>query len=284
MEKEIYITDRIAYLRLQKTGSSHVLRALDMVCPGRQGEMHGRLPESIINSDRLIAGSVRNPWDWYISVWAYGCDGKGALYDRLTESRKVLGHGYRKSLPIGVSNFIYEFCRPRRPWREVYSDSSSPVLFRRWLSAVLDPERSRCLGEDYCCSPLSRFAGFYTYRYCRLFHRTVAHLYDGKVYNHEILLEAEKKLNIVQHMLQVEKLTDGILELLESAGINIDGETREKIKGMNRTNPSTRQRDSAFYYDRQTADMVKERDALIVEKYAYRSPEINDPGITGSIY
>jgi hypothetical protein len=271
-EEEIYITDRIAYLRLQKTGSSHVLRALKMVCPGRQGEMHGRLPESILHSDRLIAGSVRNPWDWYVSVWAYGCDGKGALYDRLTDSRKILGYGYRKSLLTSVSNCLHELWRPRRPWRETYSDSTSPVLFRRWLSAVMDPERSRCLGENYYRSPLSRFAGFYTYRYCRLFHCTVAHLYDGSVYNHETLLNAEEKLNIIQHMLRLEKLTDGILELLGSAGIKIDRETHEKIMEMNRTNPSSRERNSAFYYDQQTADLVQERDALIVEKYGYRTP------------
>ncbi|MCK4806025.1 MAG: hypothetical protein KAT09_00190 [Candidatus Aegiribacteria sp.] len=273
-EKEIYITDRIAYLRLQKTGSSHVLRALKMTCPGRQGEMHGRLPESILHSDRIIAASVRNPWDWYVSIWAYGCDGEGVLYNKLTGSRKLLGHGYRSSLLTGVSNFLYELMRSRRPWREVYTDSSSPVLFRRWLSALLDPERSRDLGESYCRSPLSRFAGFYTYRYCWLFHRSVEHLYNGSVQNQETLLETDRRLNIIQHMLRTEKLTDGILELLESAGISIDSRLRNEIIVMNRTNPSTRKRDFSFYYDSATSDLVGNRDALIVTKYGYRPPEI----------
>ncbi|RKZ10511.1 hypothetical protein DRQ25_02705 [Candidatus Fermentibacteria bacterium] len=273
-EEEIYITDRIAYLRLQKTGSSHVLRALKMVCPGRQGEMHGRLPESILHSDRVIAASVRNPWDWYVSVWAYGCDGKGVLFDRLTEPRKLLGHGYRSSILTGVSNLLYELCRSRRIWRETYSDSSSPALFRRWLQALLDPEKSRVLGEAYCNSSLSRFSGFYTYRYCHLFHSTVEHLYDGTIHNQETLREAEARFNIIQHMLRMEKLTDGILELLKKAGIAIDRETTKKIMEMNRTNPSSRLRDTSIYYDHQTTELVREREALIVEKYGYRSPEI----------
>lgn len=261
-------------MRLQKTGSSHVLQALKMVSPGWQGEMHGRLPELILQSNRFIAGSIRNPWDWYVSVWAYGCDGKGALYDRLTGSRKILGHGYRKSLIHGMSNFLHEFRRSRLKWREVYSDSSSPDLFRRWLSFVMDPENSRSLGENFYRSTLKQFAGLYTYRYCRLFHRTVTHLYDGSVSNKEALLRLDKQLNIVQHMMLVENLTDGILELLERTGINTDKEMRWKIKEMERTNPSSRNRDTAFYYDRQTVELVMQRDALIVDKYGYKPPEI----------
>jgi len=247
-----------------------------MVCPGRQGEMHGRLPASILNSDRLISGSVRNPWDWYVSVWAYGCDGEGVLYNRLTGSRKIPGHGYRKSFFSGLSNCLHELCRPRRPWRETYTDSSSPVLFRRWLTALLDPGRSRGLGENYGRSSLNRFAGFYTYRYCYLFHRTLEHLHDGTIHNRETLREADEKLNIIQHMLQTEKLTAGILELFESAGISLDIDIREKILKLDRTNPSSRNKDYSFYYDRETSDLVGQRDTLIVEKYGYSPPEIKE--------
>jgi hypothetical protein len=209
-----------------------------MICPGRQGEMHGRLPESILHSDRLIAGSVRNPWDWYVSVWAYGCDGEGVLYNRLTGSRKVLGYGYRQSFLTGLSNCLHELCRLRRPWRETYTDSSSPVLFRRWLTALLDPERSRGLGENYSRSQLSGFAGFYTYRYCYLFHRPLDHLYDGTIHNRET--------------------------------------NREKIIKLNRTNPSSRNKEFSFYYNRETSDLVERRDALIVEKYGYSPPEVKE--------
>ena len=247
-----------------------------MICPGRQGEMHGRLPESILHSDRLIAGSVRNPWDWYVSVWAYGCDEKGVLYNRLAGSRKLLGYGYRQSFLTGLSNCLHELCRPRRPWRETYTDSSSPILFRRWLTALLDPERSRGLGENYSRSPLSRFAGFYTYRYCYLFHRTLEHLYDGTIHNRKTLLEADEKLNIIQHMLQTEKLTDGILELFESTGISLDRENRNKIIKLDRTNPSSRNKEFSLYYNKETSDLVERRDALIVEKYGYSPPEVKE--------
>lgn len=243
-----------------------------MVSRGRQGEMHGRLPEDVMNSDRIIAGSVRNPWDWYVSVWAYGCDGEGELRRRLAGPARLRGHGYRESLPMGVSNLLHELVRRRRPWRETYADSSSPALFRRWLAFLLDPCRNREPGEDYWRSPLSSFAGFYTYRYCRLFHRTEGHLYDGSVSGGEALREADERLNIVQCMIKMENITEGIFRLLEMAGIEPGEETAERIRIMGRTNPSSRKRDTAYYYDRATSDLVGERDAMIVDKYGYRPP------------
>lgn len=235
--------------------------------------MHGRLPEDVMGSHRIIAGSVRNPWDWYVSVWAYGCDGEGDLRRRLAGPVRLLGHGYRESPAMGVSNLLHELVRRRRPWKDTYTDSSSPALFRRWLTFLLDPGRSRAPGEDYWRSPLSSFAGFYTYRYCRLFHRTVGHLYDGSVSGGEALREADEKLNIVQCMIRMENITEGIFRLLDMAGIEPGEETAGKIRKMGRTNPSSRKRETSFYYDRATSELVGKRESMIVDKYGYRPPE-----------
>lgn len=251
-----------------------MLHALKKVCPGYEGEMHGRVPEPILNSGRIIAGTVRDPWDWYISMWAYGCDGEGVIHNRLTGRRRVLGHGYRDSLLIGIGNFLHELIRSRRRWREVYTDSSSPEKFRSWLTAVLDPSRSRALGENFHRSTLSGFAGFYTYRYCRLFHRTLDHLYDGSVDDTETLRNIDRRSNIVQVMMRTEDLTRGILQLLDAAGVDLSPEEIDSIRDMTPTNPSTRKRETSFYYDGATSEMVRMRDSLIVEKYGYGPPEI----------
>jgi hypothetical protein len=250
-----------------------VLKALKMVCPGSQGEMHGRLPEPILKSDRIVAATVRSPWDWYVSTWAYGCDGEGILFDRLAKPRKLLGHGYRKSLWGGTLNFLRDMARPRKPWREAYADSSSPELFRRWLHLIMDPDRAEEIRDDYGRSSLHQFTGLYTYLYCRLFHGTIEHLYDESVRSIEELEEVDSRLNIVEHMMKTEELAQGIIELLRKVGIRTDDALRKRIMEMDRTNPSSRKRDIAYYYDQASERLVMERDALIVRKYGYRPPE-----------
>lgn len=252
-----------------------MLKALKMVCAGHQGEMHGRLPESILQTDRIVAASVRDPWDWYVSTWAYGCDGEGILFDRLAKPRKVLGHGYRRSLWRGIVNFLRDMARLRRPWREAYADSSSPELFGRWLRLIMDPDRAREVREDYGRSSLSQFAGLYTYLYCRLFHRTIDHLYDGTIQDIETLMEADERLNVVDHMMKTEDLTEGILGLLSKAEVKTDETFRRRVAEMDRTNPSSRERDTAYYYDGAMERLIMERDALIVRKYGYRPPSVS---------
>lgn len=257
------------YIQLQKTGCSHVARALKKISPGGQMEMHTRPTREILESGRLIAGSVRNPWDWYVSMWGYGCDGKGALFDRLTGRPRLLGQGYRRSLKGGLLNLYYDLRRDSGFWRELYSDPGSPRLFREWLRALLDSDRSMEIGEGYSTSPLRRFAGLYTFRYCRLFHDTEEHLYDDSVRDAASLELADREHNCVRHMIMTENIVDGIVEMLRKSGVDVTDELRTEIGSMERTNPSSRKEDYTFYYDEYTSGLVADRDSLIVKKHGY---------------
>ena len=242
---------------------------LEKVCPGGQMEMHTRPPREILESGRLIAGSVRNPWDWYVSMWGYGCDGKGALYDRLTGRPRLLGQGYRRSLRWGLMNLYYDIRRDRGFWRELYSDAGSPELFRKWLLAILDSPRSREIGEGYSTSPLRSFAGLYTFRYCRLFHDSDQHLFDGSVRDAAALEAADTRHNSVRHMIMTENMVEGIVGMLKRSGVEVTEDLLAEVVSMERTNPSSRKEDYTFYYDDRTADLVADRDSLIVSRYGY---------------
>ncbi|MBD3277820.1 MAG: hypothetical protein GF388_05940 [Candidatus Aegiribacteria sp.] len=271
----MYITDDILYLRLQKTGSSHVVNALEKACHGSQeGEMHGRASQELLESGRIIAGSVRNPWDWYVSIWAYGCGGKGILYDRLAGKRRIRGYGYRRSPARAARELLHETVRKRGVWRRLYRDASSPENFRKWLKMLFGPAGTRASDEKFHRSSLSDFAGLYTYRYCHLFHRNTEHLYDGSLENTTQLEEKDLEENIVQKMLRTEDLSRGILQLLKMAGVELADEVRRSITGMGRTNPSDRKRKTSYYYDSETAELVNSRDSMLVRKYGYEPPEI----------
>ncbi len=248
-----------------------------MISPDGQREMHSRLAESMINSGRLIAGSVRNPWDWYVSLWGYGCDGKGALHSKLTQPKKIAGHGLIRSPSEGIYDLLRDLKRNRRFWMKVYSDSDSPELFRRWLNALLDSSWRKDMRGKYNRSSLSGFAGLYTYRYCYLFHDTDAHLFDGSISNMQALMAADRKHNVVDHVIRMEDITEGIMEMLRVSGTSVDSFLKNRIISLERTNPSSRKKDFSLYYDRATRDLVGQRDSLIAGKYGYRPLDVRIP-------
>ncbi len=247
-----------------------------MISPGGQEEMHSRLSDRITRRDRLITGSVRNPWDWYVSLWGYGCDGSGVLHNKLTGVRRVTGHGFNRSFSDGMHDLLCDLKRSRTFWKKVYSDSSSPVLFRRWLSALLDSPKQQDMRKEFNRSSLSGFAGFYTYRYCYLYHDTDSHLFDGSIETPRELIEADRRHNVVDHIIRMENITDGIIEMLIKSGTSSDSGLFDRIRSMSRTNPSSRKADFSSYYDSKTRDLVGQKDALIVDKYAYDPPEIRE--------
>src|SRR5690554_3025232 len=81
----MFVTDKLIYLQLPKTGCNSSRKIIEDTCGGVQKQIHSPLAD--YNTQKKIAGNVRNPWDWYVSAWAYGCANRGGLYNRLTEYR-----------------------------------------------------------------------------------------------------------------------------------------------------------------------------------------------------
>ncbi len=71
----MYVADRLIYLELQKTGSKQIRRLLSSCIGGKQTGKHNRMTE--LQPGRMIVDSIRNPWAWYVSLWAFGCLGRG---------------------------------------------------------------------------------------------------------------------------------------------------------------------------------------------------------------
>ena len=85
------ITDELVYLELQKTGCSHTIKILSAL-NNKNCKIIGKhnTYDSIPKEDqgnfesKLKIGNIRNPWDWYVSLWAFGCQKKGGLYNLVT--------------------------------------------------------------------------------------------------------------------------------------------------------------------------------------------------------
>ncbi len=245
----MYVSDRLVFLQLQKTGCTHIAHLLSKLVPGRQMAKHRRAPAELVESGRAFVGSVRNPWDWYVSLWAFGCGREGGLYQLLTN----------------------ESTARHAAWQGVYADSRDPMLFRQWLAMISE---TRVLGERYGASSIRRFAGFFTYRYLRLFARDDAALYSGEIAGSAALEGFDRRQNLIRHFIRNENLAGDLIRVLGLCGYQLDAQQLELIRAPVRTNASTRNRDYVSYYDVRTVQLVLEKERFIVEKHGYSPPRV----------
>ncbi len=56
------------YLQMPKTGTTHIVALLQANFP-LENIRHNHEPIADISGDSLVFGSIRNPYDWYLSYW-----------------------------------------------------------------------------------------------------------------------------------------------------------------------------------------------------------------------
>ena len=86
----MFISDQICFVELGKTGCSYIRKVLDQnIKLGKLTKIHDQISNDLLNSKKLKIGSIRNPLDWYISLWSFEClmKKKDPLYSNLTSLR-----------------------------------------------------------------------------------------------------------------------------------------------------------------------------------------------------
>ena len=135
------VSEKLVYLELQKTASTLIGVVLsDVIDAEVRAPKHGSLPEDC--RSKFVVGSVRNPWDYYVSLWSFGCQGEGGMHRRATH-RKL--RETARQLPK-VAPLLHELRKPAPWWRDVYSEPHTPEQFRQWLQRVHDPDRAAEFG------------------------------------------------------------------------------------------------------------------------------------------
>ena len=271
----MFIADKLIYLELQKTGCTHLDSLFDACIQGEISGKHNRIPVDLDIKDKLIVGSIRNPWDWYVSLWAYGCTGAGNIRNNLT-GRHIKSHIFQlRSSPFkALFGIQCELLKPVSVWLETYSDSEDVYSFRKWLKMIYSPARKHDIGEDYGLSSVSCFAGLLTYRYLRLYSRDISYLYSNKRFgNFNELREYELENNVLDFTIHTESLEEGFIQILRRAGYELSDEMLRYIYSRKKINVSDHEV-TALYYDKETTDLVSEKERLIVEKYGYAPPDI----------
>lgn len=267
----MYVSDRAVYLQTQKTGCTHIAKLLQKYDGGEIIGKHNPLVEWDKHSDKEIIASIRNPWDWYVSLWAFGCSKRGRLYNHLTATpqsrlKQAMISRSPKALVHATLGLLKKDNLARHRFDVLYSDADNAENFRKWLCLILGEEGKRILPEGYSLTSAKEAIGFFTYRYLQLSTK------------HNLWQEAKFKLktqhqvdnffsenNIVKSVVRNERLEGDLSEILTSLGIQV---SEAELKAQGKTNASSH-RSFTSYYDQETRNLVFERDKIIATRFDY---------------
>ena len=266
------VSDKVCYLQLHRTASIVIASLLKKYIPNtKQIGIHNRASDKTYNSNLLFIGSVRNPWDWYISMWAKGSGKVGILYNRLTDRKIYFDYLGLKTNPL-LSPYIFfqQFYKPINRWRDTYSDVRDPKKFRAWLKLMYS--RKYDPGTGFGLSSISKFSGHMTFRYLTLFAKENKKLFNNNIKNYIDLNSYDKENNVIKLMIRNEELLDDFFKLFNLIGIDLTEELKMEIRKIKKTNVSLRSLTTADYYDDETKELVANREKLIINKYNYKFP------------
>lgn len=271
----MFISEKVIFLELHKTGCTHIRNILKKLLGGYFFHQHNNLDSSINTKNKIILGSIRDPWEWYTSLWAYGCDKKGQVYKEVTTKKKLLDLNLGiKTYPLAAfHNFLSRLSKDPQKWQETYSDVNNADNFKKWLYMLNNKSFWYDVGQGYGVSNISHIAGLLTFRYLKLFcckKETISGL--KKILTYEKLLKFENENCFIDYFIRNESLEEDIFKILNLIKINISEKQKKEIMNQPKTNRSSRRFDTSYYYDDKSENLVLSREKLIVEKFGYTPP------------
>jgi hypothetical protein len=247
--------DDFIYLDVYRTGSTHVIGLLEEICTGKpvRAFRHAALTKGRpwgLTGGKPVFATVRNPWDWYVSLWAIGSDGKSAIRKHLAP------HLAAEELAS-----LYDRADPR-------------AAFSRWLARIHDAAfLDRVMKEHLPESGLASAVGLYTYRFLRvttryprlLLRRPFVRDPDGAVRHH-------RRFKAYQTLLRNESLDDGLVAFVarHPRGFRPDAAEIIRAASVRHANASSRSLVSyRDYYSAADRDLVAGRDRFFIDAFGY---------------
>ena len=269
----MFISDRWCSLELGKTGCSYIREVLSENIPqGNLTHIHDTIDSELLNSNRFFLGSIRNPFDWYVSLWAFGClhKKKDPLYSNLTSRRinpfrlSSINKNYLKKIKF-ISNQLIKNIGINK---KLYSDPLNVDNFREWIKMILKKKNKNQLGEHYAISNTNKFIGYMTFHYLLRFINPskLYMLFNNEINNYEDLKNFDKNFNFIMSMLKFESIDQDLINIFNKLNIPINKTVILQKKAVNK---SVRLKNTMDYYNDETIKIVRQNDSLIFEKYRY---------------
>lgn len=270
----MFANDDLIFIQLQKTGCTHIANLIHQRWPGAfstDGVRGKHQPLVEATGGKAVLGSIRNPYSWYVSLWAYGCQQKGTLAWDLTASagrifRTQVKQTLRKRQTLAGAATAIGRHASKDPgfWRRVYSDSDNVEHFREWLHAIHAADEGKVMTEGYADWGCRMVAGFYTYRFLYLFTAQDAwQAAFGRQGDYAQLRAFYEANGIVDHFVRTECIDEDLSRAMSA----ITAETVSFGEDKGKKTNYSKHRPTEDYYDAVARALIRDRDRLIFETF-----------------
>jgi len=277
----MYVTSKFVFLEIPKTGSTYIDQIMIDMLDGQKIGKHNYPSDELLNSDRLFVGSIRNPFDWYVSLWAYGCKVKerSAPYRKTMSYRPfdLKGYGFDKNLAFGIKAYANYLAKApfknKAAWKSAYADNKDPANFRTWLNLMFRSGDIYLYNSIFGQTRLKDFAGLYTFRYLWLCCRNLDELLTDKCpRNLGELRDWEQRNCYVDSFIKMENMSEALVRLFGNFGYELTDEQLSRLAENKRhKNATNRSRNLNYYYDAEMRELIFAREAIIFEKFEYNN-------------
>lgn len=244
----MYDFESFAYLPLQKTGSTFVVRFLKRFCREqlRATGRHTPLRSQDYEPSKLYLISVRDPLDQYISLYSFGVQGSGGFYNQMRQQ------GY-DALYDGTSD-----------------------AFKLWLKLMLKPRNASLFERRYAQfagEKLAKLVGYQSYRYLRLAVPSAEDVVRN-CHNVDEVRAAFQQHNIAGFTLKTETLNADLATLVRTRlrdSITDVDEALRFLEGSGRANASERidRYGQEIRLGEKLTQRLQEREWLLHELFGY---------------
>jgi hypothetical protein len=249
--------EKYIYLDVYKTGSAHLKYLLPEITEGQQVRLKRHAPLTAgrpysWTGGKLVFATVRNPWDWYTSLWSYACERKGGIWRFFSEAL------------------------PKSEIRPMFDPQNPVASFEKWLRAVNDKDfMERVIRNNLPESGLAGIVGLYTFRFMRVTtpYPTVF-LKSWLVPGIDAAIRYQRRFHMYKDVLRSESLNSDLKAYVakhrERCRFRADAEAIIDRFAAAPRNTSTRVlpgfRD---YYNDATRQLVADKDRLFLELFGY---------------
>ena len=264
----MFISSKICFLELEKTAISSIKKFLkNHIIDGKITRPHDYVTEEILKENIFFLGSIRNPFDWYISRWSYGCMMRAddSLFRNLVKKRlnisriKNIDKQYLKKF-----NYLKnQFFKNTNYLENLYSDPYNQKNFQLWLKELLVKKKDNSLAEHYYFSSFNKSFGYMTFRYLIMFTNPKyrENIYS-KLKSYKDIKDFDNNYNFINKFVKVENLNEDLNNVTKELGIN-------KNMEIEIVNPSRRKKSFEYYYDKECLEIVRKQDKYIFDKFKY---------------
>ena len=252
---------KFLFAHLQKTAGTFCAKVLkDKFPKSTRMKKHETIKNFLKNRSerKYILGSIRDPLELYVSLWAYGCQSRGSLFGRLT--RPKLSHNLILAIKLIFSKqfFYLKYWKTKssKNYNNLYEDVNDISNFQTWLKLINKDESFFDVGLDvpmYLSN--DQKIGLMSRRFLKIY-------CDYKISNGKIVLSSIKTL--VNFWIRSENLVGDLSKAINL--IKDEGEFYSDSEIVSKKINQSKHNKYNHYYSEDLKKIVYKIDKIIYER------------------